>query len=608
MSVKSKLLLLFAVLFTAFAFIFIVNTKGSEVMTRMRALEEFSADAFIDVLHMRRHEKNFIIRSKLEYVDKVENYYLMAKSRIKAISSISDLPECDHALSLLDNYWESFSNLVDSEIHLGLSVDQGLLADFNLAAGRLEAVFEAAADRDMFVRLLIMRRTEKNFLLRGGEEFVDQVAASLTELRAEISASKLAPAQKIDCLAALNDYEEAFRSVVNIQRLRRTLNVRFVHAAREIEPIIIHIRQYSLQERARISSLVNRLILGIELATVLAVSLFVIWIIYSITRPLAGIRAYSHQVASGDLEAGPDVRLKAEFGALYQDINQMVGRLKEKIVQLQEAEQEAVREADRANAAMRRAEEASRMKSVFLSTVSHELRTPLTSVLGFAKIISKRLRKVVFPHLSEVDEECRQAVSQIEGNLDIALAEGMRLTRLVDGVIDLTCLQAGEVDWEVSEQDPAAMLDEAAVAGRDLAREKGLAFSAQSQPDMPRTPASRRWLVKALANLMDNAVKFTDQGSVDCRAEVVGREVVFSVRDSGKGIPVEEQGKVFEMLRQLGDHLTGKPPGLGLGLAVCKEVALRHGGRVWVTSEPGKGSAFYLSIPATPGRAGEKTS
>jgi signal transduction histidine kinase len=99
-------------------------------------------------------------------------------------------------------------------------------------------------------------------------------------------------------------------------------------------------------------------------------------------------------------------------------------------------------------------------------------------------------------------------------------------------------------------------------------------------------------------NLISNAVKFTDAGSIACAARLLDGEIVVSVTDSGIGIKPEDQPKVFEKFKQVGDTLTDKPKGTGLGLPICREIVEYHGGRIWVESEIGKGSTFAFSLPA----------
>jgi signal transduction histidine kinase len=117
------------------------------------------------------------------------------------------------------------------------------------------------------------------------------------------------------------------------------------------------------------------------------------------------------------------------------------------------------------------------------------------------------------------------------------------------------------------------------------------------EPDLPPLNGDRDRLIQVVINLISNAVKFTPRGSVTCRAHRKHNDIIVSVIDSGIGIAPEDQPKVFEKFKQVGDTLTEKPQGTGLGLPICKEIVEHHGGRIWVESELGKGSVFLFSLP-----------
>ncbi|MGE4297378.1 MAG: ATP-binding protein [Desulfovibrionaceae bacterium] len=247
------------------------------------------------------------------------------------------------------------------------------------------------------------------------------------------------------------------------------------------------------------------------------------------------------------------------------------------------------------------AEDANRMKSDFLSMVSHELRTPLTSVLGFAKIIRKRLTHAVLPALVSADTKALKAGEQSLDNLDVIVAEGERLTALINDVLDLTKLEAGKVDWNIIPVSLADIMDRAVAGMRILARQKGLLLRADINGALPKALADQDRLIQVLINLLSNAIKFTAHGSVDLMARQTDDTITISVADTGTGISATDQQRVFDRFLQLGEVLTDKPSGTGLGLAICREIVERLGGRIWVESELGKGSTFFFTLPIAPG-------
>jgi signal transduction histidine kinase/DNA-binding response OmpR family regulator len=243
------------------------------------------------------------------------------------------------------------------------------------------------------------------------------------------------------------------------------------------------------------------------------------------------------------------------------------------------------------------AEEADAAKSSFLSTVSHELRTPLTSVLGFAKIIRRRLEERLFPLISDDDRKVQQTKQQVIDNLGVVISEGERLTKLIDDVLDLAKIEAGKFTWNMASVSVADVIERAVAATTSLFEAKQLKMVRSVDSDLPAVYGDTDRLIQVVINLISNAIKFTDSGSITCSARLSGGEVLVSVADSGIGIALADQPKVFEKFKQVGDTLTDKPKGTGLGLPICKEIVEYHGGRVWVESEPGKGSTFSFTLP-----------
>ncbi|MEH2224609.1 PAS domain S-box protein [Nostoc sp.] len=241
--------------------------------------------------------------------------------------------------------------------------------------------------------------------------------------------------------------------------------------------------------------------------------------------------------------------------------------------------------------------EIDQMKTDFISTVSHELRTPLTSVLGFASIIQEKLETDVFPMISTEDRKLQKTIKRVADNLNIIVSEAERLTSLINDVLDIAKMEAGKVEWQMQPLDPSELLDWATNSTAGLFETNGLQLVSEIEPGLPQIVGDRNRLLQVLINLISNAVKFTESGCVTCRVKQGNDGVCISVIDTGIGIAPEDQPKVFEKFRQVGDTLTDKPKGTGLGLPICKQIVDHHGGRIWVESEPGNGSIFSFIIP-----------
>ena len=243
------------------------------------------------------------------------------------------------------------------------------------------------------------------------------------------------------------------------------------------------------------------------------------------------------------------------------------------------------------------AEEANEAKSAFLSTVSHELRTPLTSVIGFAKIIRKRLNDKIFPLIGETSLQSKKTMDQVAQNLEVVVSEGERLTTLINDVLDLAKIEAGKMEWHIETIDLHKIIDQALAATASVFETKNLKLKKSVNKHIPAVQGDRDKLIQVMINLLSNAAKFTTHGTVTCSAKLDKDNIVVSVQDTGMGITPDDQLKVFDKFKQVGDTLTDKPKGTGLGLPICKEIIEYHGGRIWVDSKFGKGSTFSFTIP-----------
>ncbi|NEP61231.1 MAG: response regulator [Symploca sp. SIO2G7] len=244
--------------------------------------------------------------------------------------------------------------------------------------------------------------------------------------------------------------------------------------------------------------------------------------------------------------------------------------------------------------------EVDRMKTDFLSTVSHELRTPLTSVLGFAKLIDKKLQEVVFPALKTEDKKTKRAAKKVVSNIGIIISEGERLTALINDVLDIAKMEAGKMEWQLEPVRVEEVIDRAIAATSALFQQASLALVKELEPGLPEVRGDGNRLIQVVINLISNAVKFTEEGSIILRVRKTGEEIITSVIDTGIGIAPEDQPKVFDKFKQVGDTLTDKPKGTGLGLPICKQIIEHHGGKIGVESELGKGSTFFFTLPITP--------
>ena len=229
-------------------------------------------------------------------------------------------------------------------------------------------------------------------------------------------------------------------------------------------------------------------------------------------------------------------------------------------------------------------EVANRHKSEFLANMSHELRTPLNAVIGFSEVLIDRL----FGELNDKQEEYLQDI----------LSSGRHLLSLINDILDLSKIEAGRMELELSPFELPVALDNALTLVRERASRHGISLKVSADPEIGEIVADERKIKQVLVNLLSNAVKFTPEGGqVTVSVVRANGAVEIAVSDTGIGIAHDDQEAIFEEFRQVVSDYTRKREGTGLGLPLSKRFVELHGGRIWVKSEVGRGSTFTFSIP-----------
>jgi signal transduction histidine kinase len=283
---------------------------------------------------------------------------------------------------------------------------------------------------------------------------------------------------------------------------------------------------------------------------------------WSLIEPIRRINSRLAAIASGDFAGRVDVPNRDELGALAAAVNRMNDEL---------------------SRLYRELEETSLHKSEFLANMSHELRTPLNAILGFSQVLRERM----FGEVNEKQEEY----------LDDILSSGNHLLSLINDVLDLSKVEAGQVELEVAPFSLREALERGVVMVRERAAQDGVHLTLAADPEVDVVEGDERRIRQVIFNLLSNAVKFTPAGgAVDVSAAQLDGEIRVSVTDTGPGLAPEDHKRIFEEFQQT-DTGVEQREGTGLGLTLSKRLVELHGGRIWVDSELGKGSTFVFTLP-----------
>lgn len=264
-------------------------------------------------------------------------------------------------------------------------------------------------------------------------------------------------------------------------------------------------------------------------------------------------------------------------------------QLRQTIEDLAAANVQLTRLNQQAHALRLLAEEERRAKEQFVANVSHELRTPLNMIIGFCGMITQ------FPQMYG-----REIPPALLADLTVVLRNSQHLLDLIDDVLDLSQIEAGQMAITKEWVTLPEIIQAAVVAVRPLYESKGLYLETEIPEDLPPVFCDRTRIREVVLNLLSNAGRFTEKGGVHLRVWRAGGDVVVSVSDTGPGISEQDQAKLFRPFQQLDGSMRRRFGGTGLGLSISKSFVELHGGKMWVESQPGVGSTFYFQLPIEP--------
>jgi signal transduction histidine kinase len=231
----------------------------------------------------------------------------------------------------------------------------------------------------------------------------------------------------------------------------------------------------------------------------------------------------------------------------------------------------------------RQLEIVSQHKSQFLANMSHELRTPLNAILGYTELIIDQI-------YGETPERMQAVLTRVQAN-------GKHLLGLINDVLDLSKIEAGQLELSIANYSIRELVDSVLAAVESLAKAKELALKVELPQQLPVGRGDERRLSQVLLNLVGNAIKFTDVGEIAISATAMNGCYTVAVSDTGPGISPDDQARIFDEFQQADSSPTKRKAGTGLGLSIARRIVEMHGGRIWVESALGRGSTFFVTVP-----------
>lgn len=587
------------------------NTEDREFGNLQESEQKRSAadQIVVDFLEARGNERDFFLNYQFEGYDTAYNNYFLTSldhvanvlttvNQIRAVENdIIDLENLDTIETFIIGYRVSLVEVIEDSILRRGNNESGLLGEISEA---IESIDEEAEElgqetihleADEFENELLSYRLQS---LPGSAPVVSIDTSfyndRLEELRESISVTDLTDDQKGELLAKVETIQQSFGELIELDRQIAEDIDQFETIANALTPLVnelaadaqsdVDAAQNAFEDSQQVARIVE--FGAIIIAFIFALSL-IFFINRGLVRPIKNLTQVADKFAQGDYDQQATVHSNDEIGLLSRAFNEMADAVKNRDQSLNEANIQLEQRVIEVEAARTEAEQANKVKSQFLASVSHELRTPLNAILNFTKF-------VVTGRMGDVNERQVNALNNV-------ITSGDHLLNLINDVLDISKIESGALSLFVkNDVDIKKELERTIETAQSLITNKPVKLVTEIDPTIPLLTGDELRIYQIMLNLISNACKFTKEGEINVRAYQENGSVIVAVKDTGPGIPSEDHERIFSAFVQSESGLRDGT-GTGLGLPIAKRLTEAHGGKMWLNSEMGKGTTFYMSLP-----------